>query len=297
MSIFSNENHKSFQSEKAALPYLLPALSLIFVFCLYPLLDLVYLSFFRWNGLSATKEFISSANYLALLSSSDFYSIIGNTLIFALMTVPPSIIIALCLALLIQKNIRHRSFFRSAFFLPVIISTVGAALAWKFIYNADAGILNRILGYLSLSQPRWLGDENTALWAVALTTIWKNAGYNMVLFLAGLYAISPVYYEAAAVDGIEKSWIVFRRITLPLLRPTILLVTVISVIFSFKSFDQIHVMTHGGPVGATTVLIYHIYEKGFVDFEMGMAAAVSVVMLVAVLALTWLQIKIGGVER
>ena len=270
--------------------YLMPVIVLFVVFWLYPTAMLLYDGFFRWDGIS-TRKFVGLNNYIDLFKDAEFRMTIKNTLVFILGTVPTGIALGLGLALLLQKKLVGSGIFRTIFFCPVVTSYVAAGLVWVWLLNADYGIVNMFLSRLKFEKVPWLISENTAMLAVITMTVWKDAGYSMVLFLGGLNNIDPSYYEAARIDGANR-WQIFWGVTWPLLMPTTIFVLATRMIFTFRTFEQVYAMTHGGPAGATTVFVYYIYEKAFQNFELGYASAAAVVFLAMVLVLTGLQFKL-----
>jgi multiple sugar transport system permease protein len=204
--------------------------------------------------------------------------------------------IALVMALLIQKHLIGRDVFRTIFFTPVVTSLVAAGLVFVWLLNYDFGVLNLMLERFGFEKVPWLVDTKYAMLSVIIMTIWKDAGYNMILFLAGLNNISESYYEAARIDG-AGSWQMFWKITWPLLMPTTFFILVVRIIFSFRTFEQIYAMTKGGPVGSTTVFVYYIYEKAFKYFEMGYASSAAIALLLIVLVMTYIQFKIVKNEK
>jgi multiple sugar transport system permease protein len=275
--------------------YLLPAMLLLTIFVIYPTVRLFIDSFYEWDGMS-TGVFIGFDNYRDLLGDEEFYQTIKNTFIFIMGSVPTGMALSLVMALLIQKKIMGRNFFRSIFFAPVVTSLVAAGLIFVWIFNYDFGLLNMILKAFGFERIPWLVSERYATFSVILMTIWKDAGYNMILFLAGLNNISSTYYEAARIDG-AGSWQIFWKITWPLLMPTTFFILIIRIIFSFRTFEQIFAMTKGGPMGSTTVFVYYIYEKAFKYFQMGYASAAAILMLSLVLVLTCIQFKLIKAEN
>jgi multiple sugar transport system permease protein len=275
--------------------YLLPASLLLVVFVVYPTLRLFIDSFYQWDGMSP-RVFVGLENYQNLLVDEDFWVTIKNSFIFIIGSVPTGMAVSLALALLIQKSIMGRNFFRSVFFAPVVTSLVAAGLIFVWIFNYDFGLINMVLEHIGLKKIPWLVSERYAMLSVILMTIWKDAGYNMILFLAGLNNISSSYYEAARIDG-ASSWQIFQKITWPLLMPTTFFILVVRIIFSFRTFEQIFAMTKGGPMESTTVFVYYIYEKAFKYFEMGYASAAAIMMLILVLVLTCVQFKLINSEN
>lgn len=276
----------------AAWMYLLPALIILTLFVIYPTIQLFINSFFEWDGMS-DKIFIGLKNYMELFQDEEFLKTILNTFLFIIGTVPVGMAVSLGLAMLLQKEILGKGVFRTIFFSPVVTSLVAAGIIWVWMLNYDYGITNFILVKLGFDKIPWLVSDKYAMISVIIMTIWKDAGYNMILFLAGLNNISETYYEAAKIDGASK-WQIFKNITWPMLMPTTFFILVVRTIFSFRTFEQIFAMTKGGPTGSTTVFVYYIYEKAFQNFEVGYASAAAVILLVVVLILTLIQFKLVG---
>ena len=270
---------------RTAYLFLLPALVPLAVFVLYPVVNLFKVSLHRWNILKDQLTFVGLANYEALFAGGDFGRVLVNTLYYVAVTVPLGMALSLGLALLLNQKIRGLGVLRTMVFTPVVTSTVAAGIVFGWLLDNPAW-----------TATRWLQSETWAMPAVILMTLWKQAGYNMVLFLAGLQGIPDMYYEAAALDGAGKGWRAFRHVTWPLLWPTTFFVLVISVIQAFRAFEPMYVMTRGGPVGSTSTLVYFIFEKAFKFGDMGQAAAASVLMTAVVLAITWLQFRVRGEE-
>ena len=271
--------------------FLFPACLLLGVFVLYPLLQLLWVSLNEWNILKDQMTFVGLENYRAILKEDGFRQALWNTLFYVAMTVPFGMAISLGLALLLNEKVKGVGFFRTAVFTPFVTSTVAAGVIFIWLLDADRGLVNAALDSISIGRINFLQSERWAMPAVILMTLWKQAGYNMILFLAGLQGIPDMYYEAASIDGAKRGWQTFRHITWPLLWPTTFFVLVISIIFAFRSFEQMFVMTRGGPVGSTTTLVYYIFDRAFKFGNMGQAAAVSTLMVAIVLAITWLQFR------
>jgi multiple sugar transport system permease protein len=275
--------------------YLSPALILLSIFYLYPTLRLIYDSLYNWDGMGA-RTYVGVQNYQLLLKDEEFWQTVKNSFIFIIASVPTGMAISLGMALLIQKSLIGRDIFRTIFFAPVVTSLVAAGLVFVWLLNYDYGVLNLMLESVGLAKLPWLRDDPYAMLSVVLMTIWKDAGYNMILFLAGLNNISESYYEAARIDG-AGSWQMFCKITWPLLMPTTFFILVVRIIFSFRAFEQIYAMTKGGPVGSTTVFVYYIYEKAFKYFEIGYASAAAIALLMIVLGLTYIQFRVVKNEK
>lgn len=278
--------------EATAWLYLLPALFFLTVFMFYPTVELFIDSFFKWDGISP-KVFVGVRNYIKLFGDREFWRTVINSFIFIIGTVPVGMAISLILALLIKKEIVGRGFFRTIFFSPVVTSLVAAGLVWIWLLNENYGIINAVLEKVfSLGKFKMQSDPIHAMLAVILMTIWKDAGYNMVIFLAGLNNIGDIYYEAASIDGANE-WQKFWKITWPMLMPTTFFILLTRIIFTFRTFEQIYTMTKGGPEGSTTVFVYYIWEKAFGQFpaQMGYASAASIILLVIVLSVTFIQFR------
>lgn len=269
---------------------LLPTLLTLGVFVIYPAVDSFYLSLFEVEPFSKAKVFVGIANYTALLFSQDYWISLRITAEFMFLTVIPSILISLAVAVALDANPYLRGIFRTIFLLPVAISSAMAAMLWIFIYNQSAGYLNYMLGTLGINGPNWLGDPSWAIVAVSIATVWKEIGFNIIFFLAGLSAIPNTLKEAAMMDGAKKLE-VFWHITLPMLSPTLFFVTVVTVINSLQSFGQIHILTRGGPANETSTLVYKLYRDAFENFQTGYASAEAVILFLIILAATLVQFR------
>ena len=278
------------QEHISAWLYLAPALILLGIFVFYPTVRLICDSFYSWDGMGE-RTFVGFQNYRTLIEDEEFWQTVKNSFVFIVGSVPTGMAISLAMALLIQKHLMGRDIFRTIFFAPVVTSLVAAGLVFVWLLNYDFGVLNLMLEKIGMAKMPWLVDDKYAMFSVIVMTIWKDAGYNMILFLAGLNNISESYYEAARIDG-AGSWQTFWKITWPLLMPTTFFILVVRIIFSFRAFEQIFAMTKGGPVGSTTVFVYYIYEKAFRYFEMGYASTAAIALLLIVLVLTYIQFKV-----
>ncbi|HHE73430.1 MAG TPA: sugar ABC transporter permease, partial [Chloroflexi bacterium] len=255
-----------------------------------------YASLTRWN-LPFKPTFIGLSNYRYLftdeIGAPEFLHSVRNSFYYAL-GVPLNMAVSLAVALLLNRRLRGVSVFRTAYFLPTITSTAAISVIWLWVYHpADYGLLNSILMWLGFPPLRWLRDPHLAMPALILMGIWHGMGYNIVIFLAGLQAIPAHLYEAAEIDG-AGSWARFWKITWPLLGPTTFYVLVVGVINSLKAFTQIHVMTQGGPLGATTTITYYLYQQAFERFAMGQASAVACILFVLLFVLTLIQFRVVG---
>jgi ABC-type sugar transport system permease subunit len=270
---------------------LLPSLILFGVFVYYALAYNLYLSTTSWNFLTPNKNFIGLKNYIKLFSNKIFWHVLWNTTYYALGTIILSLSTGLFLAVLLNMAIPLRGFFRTIFFSPYITTMAAMALLWVWIYEPTYGILNYALEIFHITGPHWLTDPDWAMPALILMSVWKESGYVMVIYLAGLTNIDRSLYEAAEIDGASK-WRQFWRITLPLLSPTTFFLVITSFLNAFKSFDQVAVMTAGGPANATNNLSYYIYEQAFKCFKAGYAASAAVVFFIILLIFTMIQMKL-----
>jgi multiple sugar transport system permease protein len=272
--------------------FLAPSFLVLLVFVLVPLGFSLYLSFHQWNVISATKPFVGFENFTDLFADPQFWNAFKNTLLYTL-HVPIGMALALLIALLLSQDIRGVSFWRALFFLPSISSLVAVAMVWEWLYHPEFGLVNYALRLLGLDPLGWLTDPSTALISVMIVNIWLGVGYQMVIFLAGLKSIPAAFYESALVDG-AGAWQRFRYVTLPLLRPTTFFILVTSIIASFQVFALVFVMTEGGPLNRTDVVVYHIYKNAYDYLKMGYASAMAWILFLVILAATWLQFRFVG---
>lgn len=269
--------------------FLLPNFIGFLTFIGVPIVSSLIISFTDWD-LIGSITFTGFENYIRLVQDSKFWISFRNTILFILGYLPLVLIFGLACALLLNQKMKFRAFFRATFFLPVITSWVAVSLVWKWLYNPEYGLINYGLSTIGIDGPQWLNDPSTAMIGVILASAWKDIGFVMVLFLGGLQNISPTYYEAASIDGaskIRQLW----NITIPLLAPTTFFVTIISLINSFQVFDQVMIMTGGGPGGSTVVMVQNIYNHAFRYFEMGYASAMSWILFLVIFFFTWIQMK------
>ncbi len=271
--------------------FLLPNLIGFLVFTLIPVVAALGLSFMRWDSYNPT-QFVGLQNFRIMLRDSSFRISFWNTIYFTCATVPLTVIVSLVLALALDKGLKGLSVFRAIHFFPHIASTVAVAVVWQFLYNADMGPINMFLKTMGVTDPpRWTASVTWAMPAVIIMGVWKSAGYYMIMFLAGLQGIPNHLYEAATIDG-ANGWHRFRYVTLPLLTPTLFFVIIMNLIYSFKVFDQIYIMTQGGPGRATSVLVYYIYVQAFVNQNFGYASAMAFVLFLILLVITIVQFRL-----
>lgn len=274
----------------SALFFLSPTLIIFLTFIIFPVFFSFYLSFHQWNMFSTEQSYVGLDNYIRMFKDAEFWEVLKNTLIYTIGTVPLNMILSLFVAYILNRKLIGKKFLRTAFFAPVIISPVAAAVIWRWMYDPNFGLINYVLSFVGIKGPNWLNEQNSAMFALICMAVWKTFGINMVLFSAGLQGIPESYYEAAEIDGAGK-WSKFWRITLPLLSPTTFFIMVMSIIGSFQVFDIVYVLTSGGPLGSTKVLVFYLYEHAFKFFEMGYASAVAYVLFIILIILTLLQVK------
>lgn len=270
--------------------FVLPAAIHLAVFTLIPILFSLYLSFHKWSILKPAKPFVGLKNYIKMYHDTDFWHAMVNTFYFVFGSVPTGIAVSLLVALVLNRKMRGVYWFRSFFFLPVVSSTVAIAMVWQWILQPEFGLLNYLLSFVGIEGPKWLMDPHWAMIAVIIVTVWKGIGYQMIIFLAGLQGIPEHLYEAAKIDGANK-YRIFWSVTLPLLMPTVFFLTVTTIIGSFQAFTVIYMLTEGGPVGSTDVVVYHIYEQAFRVFNMGYASAQSWLLFSIIFVITIIQVK------
>lgn len=276
-------------------PYLFVAPLMIFIalFTYIPILASLNLSFREWNFLSPDMPFVGFRNYEQLLASRDLWNSLWVTTLFAVLSVPLRLGLALVIANYLVRETMHVRLLRGALFLPSVTSTVSIAVVFSWVFSTDYGMVNALLGTFGLGKVQWLQNPHLALWVLIFVNTWKQIGYDIVIYIAGLQAIPRELYDAAAVDG-GKRLHVFRRITMPLVMPTTYFLLVISVIEAFQVFTIVNVMTHGGPAGATDMLVNLLYEIGFVLFDIGRGSALAVLLFILLVGLAILKSRIIG---
>src|SRR5258707_385146 len=273
---------------------LLPILALFAYVRVIPIGFSVLLSFYKWKLISPLKPFIGLENYIQLMQDDNFYLALKNTTIYSLSTVIISIILALPLAVFLAGGRQLSAFYQTIYFLPVITPMVPMAIAWKWIYDYNYGILNFGLSLIGIPAIPWLTDPEIALWALVIMGVWKVIGYNLILFLVGIRNIPASYLEAASLDG-ATAWQRFRHVTLPMLKPILLYVLVTSTINAYNVFTQVYVMTLGSqaaPGQAVRMLAFDIYQNGFQHFRMGYASAEAVALTMIVIRLRLIQLRL-----
>ncbi|GAH58091.1 unnamed protein product, partial [marine sediment metagenome] len=260
-------------------------------FFLFPILYSFFISFHSWSTLSS-PSYVGLENYRDIFFSSHlyFWNSMKNTVCYVGIVVPSVVVLALIVAVLVNMRTGLQNFFKVLYFMPVICSAIVVGIIWKWIYSGDIGVLNYFLDLFHLPTKVWLGDTQTALGAVAIVGIWQSVGYYMIIYLAGLQSIPSQLYEAAKVDGASE-FQNFIFITLPMLRPIILLVLILTTIFAFQAFGVIYIMTYGGPVRSTNTVVWKIYISAFTNFNFGYAAAMAFTLFLVIFAISMVQLK------
>ena len=277
--------------------YVLPSFILLLIFCIIPIFMSVYYSFTDYNVMKP-PAFSGISNYTKMFRAAYFVASMKNTLIYVLVTVPFQTVLSLLFAAFLasrMSKMRAGGFLRSVMFIPVIASAVTAGTIWRIIYNADSGMLNSLLGIFHIPPQNWLGSTGTALISICIVAIWKNVGYFLVIYYAGIMGISRDLYESSAVDGATGRQ-QFFMITLPMLKPITYLVVTLGIIWSFQVFDLSYLMTGGGPGKATVTLVMSIYNSAFKQYRMGYACAQAVFLLIVVVVINVLEDKVFNRE-
>lgn len=269
--------------------FVAPNFFLLGAFSYWPLIYQAYLSLTRWNMIAPTKTFVGIDNYSYMVSGTEFYQVLFNTFYFTVAVLLGSIVLGMALALLLNQRIRGRVVARAIVFAPYVLSGAAIGLVWAYIFDPVYGLMRIFLSTFGIGSPDWLVDTTWAMPAIIIVYLWKNVGYSAVIYLAGLQNIPQELYEAAKVDG-ANGLQSFRYITVPQLSPVTFFVSVTTILFSIQAFDIIAVMTGGGPVNATTTLVWYLYEQGFIAFRAGIAAAVGMLLFGLMLAITIFQV-------
>ncbi|MDU1846278.1 MAG: sugar ABC transporter permease [Niallia nealsonii] len=272
--------------------FLLPSILLFSVFLFYPLGKTVYLSFFLTDNRGDTTVFVGMDNYLEIFKSPIFLQSLKSTLLFALYTVPGTIIVSLFLAILANEKLRAIGAFRTVFSSSMGISVAAASVFWMFLFHPTIGWLNRIVKIFGLEPIGWLTDPNWALFSVSVSTIWMNVGFTFLILLGGLQSIDSYLYESADIDGAGYFY-KLRRITVPMLSPTLFFVMTVTLINAFQTFGQVDMLTRGGPQNETNLIVYSIYQEAFMNYQYGTASAQAIILFVIILILTIIQFKLG----
>ncbi|MGG3282598.1 carbohydrate ABC transporter permease [Paenibacillus solani] len=269
---------------------LAPSLLIFGLFLFYPLLKSVYLSLFLTDPQGRVAEFVGLDNFKEILASEMFYTSFGNTLLFILLTVPTGMAAAILLAGLTHNKLKGMKIFRFIFSLPMAVSVGTGSMIWMILYHPTLGILNYFLSLLGSQPIQWLTDPKWAMLSVALMTVWMNLGFNYILMLSGMQGVSEDIYDSTKIDG-SGPLRTFFRITMPLISPTLFFTSVVSVIGAFQAFGQINILTKGGPVNSTNVMVFNIYQDAFVNFRFGIGSAQALILFAIILLLTLFQFK------
>ena len=283
------------QATMISLLYLAPSLIIFGIFVFYPLFKSIYLSLFASDPFGrGTGVYVGLKQYQIALTSPSYRDGLKVTVLYTLYTVPLGILLALGLAVLANVRVRGIAFFRTAYAIPIGVSVAASSLTFGLFFNPSSGVLNYILRGFGIAPIEWLTQPRSALWAIAILSIWVGLGFNFIVLLSGLQSIPEELYESARIDGASNLRL-FTAITLPLLSPTLFFVLVVSIISAFQSFTQIDLLTKGGPAGATNVVVYSIYRDAFVNFRSGYASVQAVILFVILLILTLIQFLV--IER
>ncbi|MBM7703704.1 sn-glycerol 3-phosphate transport system permease protein [Bacillus iocasae] len=276
----------------AGLLYLLPSLALFGLFLFYPMIRTMYLSFFRTDTQGVPLRFVGLENFSYLLTSPNFLQSVKSTMLFVLYTVPLSVILALFLALIANEKLKGIGIFRTMFSSTMGMSVAASSVIWMFMYNPAIGVMNKLVNLFGLADVQWLLDPKFALLSVALSTIWMNIGFTFLILLGGLQNIDEHLYENAQIAGVSY-WYQLRKITVPMLSPTLFFIVTVSFINAFQTFGQIDILTKGGPIDSTNVIVYSIYKDAFINYNVGSASAQAVLLFFCILIVTVLQFKLG----
>lgn len=284
------------QSQTAAYFFLAPAMSAIFVFFFIPVIAAFIMSFTDFDiyalGDLGSVRFIWFNNYIKLFDDPLFFTALKNTFYFVIVAAPLSIGVSLGAALLLNsKLVKFKAIFRLSYFIPVVTTLVAVAIVWRFIYHPKFGIINYILSLIGIAPIDWLGDTATAMPAIILMSVWKSFGYNMIIFIAGLQNIPEDLYEAASIEG-ASGWQKFKSITLPMLAPTTIFISLITMIGYFQFFAEPYIMTQGGPLNSTLSVVQYMYQEGFRWWNMGYSASIAFVFFFLIMIGTLIQLKI-----
>ncbi|NBI27981.1 carbohydrate ABC transporter permease [Chengkuizengella marina] len=279
-------------NNRTALLYLLPSIVLFSVFVFYPMFKTVYLSFFLTDLQGRPAEFVGLENFQYLIQSESFHKSIKATLLFVLYTVPISIVTALFLAIIANEKLKGIGVFRTLFSSTMGMSVAASSVIWLFLFHPSIGAINRLLSIFNIQAIEWLVDPSWALISISITTIWMNTGFTFLILLGGLQNIDENLYESASIDG-ASFWYKMRRITIPMLSPTLFFIITITLINAFQTFGQVDILTKGGPAESTNLIVYSIYREAFINYQFGTASAQAIVLFFFILIVTILQFKFG----
>lgn len=272
--------------------FVLPAFIPLMVFWIYPILKSLYIIFTDWDYMSPTYNFVFLDNFIKLFKDSRFYEALGTTVWFSIGTLFPTIAGGLLLALLLRKTFRGSGFFKFILFSPWITPTVAVSIVWTWIFNPDSGLANAVLKFFHLPALQWINSSDTALLSVIVVTVWKSLGYAMIFYLSALEKVPTELYEANGLDG-ANAWQRFKDVTLPCISPTTFFLLIVTMVNSLQAYDQIQILTQGGPSGSTRTLLYMYYQLGFEEYDMGQATAVAIVLIAITVLLSVVQFIIS----
>ncbi len=278
--------------------FLLPAMAVFAVFIFWPTIESFILSLYKYSLSTINNaEFVGLKNFTNLFNNPTFWTVLKNTAIYTIFAVPVTMGLGLLLAVLVNSRlVKHKNFFKVCYFIPYVSSMVAVSIVFSMLFNASTnGIVNQILVSLGFEPLKWLSDGTLAMAVVIILSVWKNVGYVMIIYTGGILGIPREIYEAADLDS-ASPWQRLTKITLPMLRPTTLFLSITQVISSFQVFTPVNILTDGGPGYATSTLVTFLYQKGFREFQMGMASAIAVIIFVILMILTFIQNKIGERE-
>jgi multiple sugar transport system permease protein len=295
--MFTTKKTKDYKSSSTAAYFFIgPAVISIFIFFFIPVISAFVMSFTDFDiyalGSLDTVRFVGFNNYLRLFEDPLFWQSLLNTCYYVVLATPFSIVISLSAALLLNsKLVKFKGIFRLSYFIPYVTTLVAVAIVWRFIYHPKFGILNYFLGFFGINPVDWLGDPNLAMPAIVLMSVWKNFGYYMIIFIAGLQNIPEDLYEAASIEG-AGGWQQFKSITLPMLAPTTLFISIVTIVGYFQLFAEPYIMTQGGPLNKTLSIVGYMYNEGFRWWNMGYSASISFVLFFIILIVTVIQFKL-----
>ncbi|RCW69785.1 carbohydrate ABC transporter permease [Saliterribacillus persicus] len=272
--------------------FLMPSILLFSVFLFYPMIRTIYLSFFLTDNGGVPTVFVGFDNFSSIFASPIFQKSIVSTFLFVLYTVPGAIIISLFLAVIANEKLKGIGIYRTIFSSTMGISVAAASVFWMFLFHPTMGWLNQLIGTIGLEPIGWLTDPNWALFSVSLSTIWMNIGFTFLILLGGLQSIDSYLYESADIDGAGYFY-KLRRITLPMLSPTLFFVITVTFINAFQTFGQVDMLTRGGPQNETNLIVYSIYQEAFMNYQFGTASAQAIILFLIILVLTFIQFKLG----
>lgn len=283
---------RTVEERAAFLAFIAPNFLLFGVFTFYPLIYNFYLSFTKWNMISPVIPFVGVENYVTLVHDAVFWKVLRNTFYLGIGSISIRLVFALVLALVLNQRLAGRGFYRAIIFSPTFTTGAAVAIVWTWLLHREFGLMRIPFELVGLASPNWLADVRWTLPAIILVTIWKGLGYDTVIFLAGLQSIPSDLYEAAQVDGAGR-WSLFRHVTLPMLSPITFFLVVTSVIHALQAFDLVAVMTGGGPMNSSKVIVYYIYENAFKFFKVGYASTLAVVLFLLTLLITVGQVRLS----